>query len=143
MPFIRHSRRRIVDGTPRLKRLARPVAATKVEGFGWPRAISVQPSAPPKRRQKHPLCFQFIQKTSLRNAEKLQTKNLSASQIDEVNRAFTPTIEEIDYCRRVVQAFDDARARGEGSIAFGGQLLDVPIVDRARQTLALAESLGI
>src|SRR2546425_229152 len=65
------------------------------------------------------------------------------SQIDEVNRAFTPTIEEIDYCRRVVQAFDDARARGEGSIAFGGQLLDVPIVDRARQTLELAESLGI
>ena len=50
--------------------------------------------------------------------------------------------DEIDYCRRVVQAFDDA-ARGEGAIAFGGQLLDVPIVDRARQTLALAESLGV
>ena len=65
------------------------------------------------------------------------------AQIDEVNAAFTPTAEEIDYCRRVVQAFDDARARGEGSIAFGGQLLDVPIVDRARQTIALAESLGI
>src|SRR5437867_9938350 len=65
------------------------------------------------------------------------------AQIDEVNAAFTPTSEEIEYCRRVVQAFDDARARGEGSIAFGGQLLDVPIVDRARQTLALAESLGI
>jgi hypothetical protein len=26
-------------------------------------------------------------------------------------------------------------ARGEGAIAFGGQLLDVPIVDRARQAL--------
>jgi len=64
------------------------------------------------------------------------------AQIDEVNAAFTPTAEEIDYCRRVVQAFDDARARGEGAIAFGGQLLDIPIVDRARQTIALAESLG-
>jgi citrate lyase subunit beta/citryl-CoA lyase len=64
------------------------------------------------------------------------------SQIDEVNAAFTPTAEEVDYCRRVVQAFDDARARGEGAIAFGGQLLDIPIVDRARQTIALAESLG-
>ena len=63
------------------------------------------------------------------------------AQIDEVNAAFTPTSEEVDYCRRVVQAFDDARARGEGAIAFGGQLLDMPIVDRARQTIALAESL--
>jgi citrate lyase beta subunit len=43
----------------------------------------------------------------------------------------------------VVQAFDDAMARGEGAIAFGGQLLDVPIVDRARQMLALAQSLGV
>jgi citrate lyase beta subunit len=65
------------------------------------------------------------------------------SQIDEVNAAFTPKPEEIDYCRRVVQSFDDAQARGEGAIAFGGQLLDKAIVDRARQTLALAESLGV
>ncbi|PYS47205.1 MAG: hypothetical protein DMG13_28480 [Acidobacteria bacterium] len=64
------------------------------------------------------------------------------SQIDLVNAAFTPTSDELDYCRRVVQAFDDARARGEGAIAFGGQLLDMPIVDRARQMLALAEYLG-
>jgi len=63
------------------------------------------------------------------------------AQIEEVNAAFTPTSEEVDYCRRVVQAFDDARSRGEGAIAFGGQLLDMPIVDRARQTIALAESL--
>ena len=63
------------------------------------------------------------------------------AQISEVNAAFTPTAEEVDYCRRVIRAFDDARARGEGAIAFGGQLLDMPIVDRARQTIALAESL--
>ena len=61
----------------------------------------------------------------------------SRMPIDEVNAAFTPTHEEIDYCRRVVQSFDDAQARGEGAIAFGGQLLDKAIVDRARQTLAL------
>jgi citrate lyase subunit beta/citryl-CoA lyase len=65
------------------------------------------------------------------------------SQIEHVNAAFTPSADEIDYCRRVVQAFDEATARGEGAIAFGGQLLDVPIVDRARQTLALAQSLGV
>ncbi len=63
------------------------------------------------------------------------------SQIEPINAIFTPPAEELDYCRRVVQAFEEARARGEGSIAFGGQLIDLPIVERARRTLALAESL--
>ena len=65
------------------------------------------------------------------------------AQIEEVNAAFTPAADEIDYCRRVVQSFDEAQSRGEGAIAFGGQLLDKAIVDRARQTLALADSLGV
>jgi citrate lyase subunit beta / citryl-CoA lyase len=65
------------------------------------------------------------------------------SQVDVVNAAFTPTAEEVDYAGRVLKAFDEARARGEGAVAFGGQLLDLPIVDRAQQTLALAESLGV
>jgi citrate lyase subunit beta/citryl-CoA lyase len=63
------------------------------------------------------------------------------SQIDAINAVFTPSADEVEYCKKVVQAFDEARARGEGSIAFGGQLIDLPIVERARRTLALAESL--
>ena len=63
------------------------------------------------------------------------------SQIEAVNTVFSPSPEEVDYCRRVVEAFDEAAARGDGSIAFGGQLIDLPIVERARRTLALAASL--
>jgi citrate lyase subunit beta/citryl-CoA lyase len=62
------------------------------------------------------------------------------SQIETVNATFTPNAEEIDYCRRVLAAFEEAERRGEGAIAFGGQLLDIAIVERARQTLALFES---
>ena len=61
-------------------------------------------------------------------------------QIETINRHFSPTPEELDYAQRVVAAFDEAHARGEGSIAFGGQLIDLPIVERARRTLALAEA---
>ena len=63
---------------PRLKRLARPVAATKVEDSPGPRVVSVQLSAVSsiKTTTKHLLCFQFIEKTSPRNAEKVQIKNL-------------------------------------------------------------------
>jgi citrate lyase subunit beta/citryl-CoA lyase len=65
------------------------------------------------------------------------------NQIEIANAAFTPTKEDIDFAREVLKAFDDARANGQGAIAFRGQLLDFPIVDRARQTVDLAKSLGV
>jgi citrate lyase subunit beta / citryl-CoA lyase len=65
------------------------------------------------------------------------------SQIDPINTVFSPTPEEIDYSQRVLQAFEEAQARGDGSIAFGGQLIDRPIVERARRTLEMAKLLGI
>ena len=65
------------------------------------------------------------------------------SQVDAINTVFSPTPEEIDYCRKVLQAFEEANARGDGSIAFGGQLIDRPIVERARRTIDMAKSLGI
>jgi citrate lyase subunit beta/citryl-CoA lyase len=64
------------------------------------------------------------------------------SQVESINRVFSPTPEEVDYCRKVIVAFEEAQSRGEGSIAFGGQLIDLPIVERARRTLALAASLA-
>ena len=63
------------------------------------------------------------------------------SQIDPINGVFSPTPEEIDYSQRVVQAYGEAVARGDGSIAFGGQLIDRPIVERARRTLVMVEML--
>jgi len=66
-------------------------------------------------------------------------------QIDAANAAFTPTREEMEYAGEVLQAFEAARARGDGAIALRGQLLDYPIVDRARQSVeecAGTEELG-
>jgi citrate lyase subunit beta/citryl-CoA lyase len=65
------------------------------------------------------------------------------SQIDAINATFSPTAEEIDYCKKVLQAFEEANARGDGSIAFGGQLIDRPIVERARRTIDMAKALGL
>ena len=64
-------------------------------------------------------------------------------QIDAINKTFSPTAEEIEYCGKVLQAFEEANARGDGSIAFGGQLIDRPIVERARRTIDMAKSLGM
>ena len=64
------------------------------------------------------------------------------SQIEPINTVFSPTPEEVEHAEKVVQAYEEALARGDGSIAFGGQLIDLPIVERARSTLAMAEALG-
>jgi citrate lyase subunit beta/citryl-CoA lyase len=65
------------------------------------------------------------------------------SQVEAINQTFSPTAEEIDYCQKVLHAFEEANARGDGSIAFGGQLIDRPIVERARRTVEMAKSLGM
>jgi len=63
-------------------------------------------------------------------------------QVEIINAGFSPTKEEVDYARQVVQAFEEAQALGDGSIALGGQLIDLPIVERARRTLEMARALG-
>jgi citrate lyase subunit beta / citryl-CoA lyase len=64
-------------------------------------------------------------------------------QIETINRIFGPTADEVAYCQKVIEAFEAALARGDGSIAFGGQLIDLPIVERAKRTVAFAAKLGV
>ncbi|MBI3057780.1 MAG: CoA ester lyase [Deltaproteobacteria bacterium] len=51
--------------------------------------------------------------------------------------------QSINYAQQVVKAYEGAVARGDGSISFGGQLIDRPIVERARRALEMARMLGI
>ncbi len=56
-------------------------------------------------------------------------------QIALVNEIFSPTPADVEEAKRVVRAFDDAVARGDGAVALDGQMLDAPVVDRARRVL--------
>lgn len=68
--------------------------------------------------------------------------SIHPSQVAPINAAFRPGAEEIDYARKVIAAYEEAAARGDGSVAFGGQLIDRPIIERARRTLDLAGALA-
>lgn len=68
--------------------------------------------------------------------------SIHPSQVAPINAAFRPGAEEIDYARKVIAAYEEAAARGDGSVAFGGQLIDRPIIERARRTLELASALA-
>jgi citrate lyase subunit beta/citryl-CoA lyase len=60
------------------------------------------------------------------------------SQVPIINEEYGARPEEIERARRTVAAFEEALARGIGAIAFEGQMLDEPVVARARRLLARA-----
>jgi citrate lyase beta subunit len=57
------------------------------------------------------------------------------SQIEPVNRAFTPTADEIARAREIVAAYESAAASGHGSTRLGESMVDAPVVRRARRLL--------
>ncbi|TMC72708.1 MAG: CoA ester lyase [Chloroflexi bacterium] len=63
-------------------------------------------------------------------------------QIDVCNEIFSPSPAEVSYARRVVGAFEEAQVKGHGAVALDGRLLDPPIVERARQALALHDAVS-
>ncbi len=62
-------------------------------------------------------------------------------QVRVLNEEMTPTAEELTRARAIVAAYDEARAKGQGSVEFEGKMLDEPIVRRSAQLLMLAERL--
>ena len=63
------------------------------------------------------------------------------SQIDIINELFSPSDEELAYAQKVVDAWNEAEAQGRGSANLDGRMIDVPVIKRAQNLLALAESI--
>ena len=61
------------------------------------------------------------------------------AQAPVINRAFSPTDDEIHEATRLVEAFE---AGTGGAISVDGRMVDAPIVERARATLAAAKRRG-
>ena len=61
-------------------------------------------------------------------------------QIEAINEAFAPTAEEVEEARRIVSAYEAARAKGHGATSLDGRMIDTPIVKQAQNVLALAGS---
>jgi citrate lyase subunit beta/citryl-CoA lyase len=52
-----------------------------------------------------------------------------------LNKAFSPSAEEIDHARRLVAAYEKAQAGGLGAVEFEGRMIDEPVAQRARALL--------
>jgi citrate lyase subunit beta / citryl-CoA lyase len=64
------------------------------------------------------------------------------SQVDPANEAWSPSAEEIEYARRVIDAYTQGEAEGRGVITVDGRMIEHLHVANARATLATAEAIG-
>jgi citrate lyase beta subunit len=61
------------------------------------------------------------------------------AQVEIVNRVFLPTRKEVARAERVVEAYERAADEGRGAVALDGEMIDLPVVERARTILADSE----
>ncbi len=83
-------------------------------------------------------------------AEALQGKALGfdgktlvhPSQVEPTNEVWAPTTEEIEFSRRVIEAFEAAEAEGRGVLTVDGRMIENLHVDNARRILAVADAIA-
>ena len=63
------------------------------------------------------------------------------SNVAILNEEYGPQPAEVSQAERMVAAYDAALAAGKGSIEFEGKMIDIPVVERARQVLARAAAI--
>lgn len=59
-------------------------------------------------------------------------------QVELAHEIFSPSGEEVDYARRLLAAYEEATAKGIGTIDFEGKMIDGPLVKRAQRAIGLA-----
>ena len=59
-------------------------------------------------------------------------------QVTLANEVFSPTAEEVDRSRRLIEAYEAATTEGRGVLEFEGLMIDPPLLKRARAILAVA-----
>lgn len=62
--------------------------------------------------------------------------------VEPVNQVFSPAKEEIDFARRVMKAYEEARAKGLGATSIGGRMIDFGSYKRALNLIAIAEKIS-
>lgn len=65
------------------------------------------------------------------------------SHVPIVNQVFTPTREEIDHWKGLVEAMNDRRKEGSAVVTYGGDMVDVAHEETAKTMLAMVEEWGV
>lgn len=60
-------------------------------------------------------------------------------QVAVVQKAFTPSDEEIAYAKRIVETFEASQKEGRGAYSLDGKMIDMPLLKHAQKVLARAK----
>ncbi|HCB02416.1 MAG TPA: citrate lyase subunit beta [Anaerolineae bacterium] len=63
-------------------------------------------------------------------------------QVAVVQKAFTPSEEEIAYAKRIVETFEASQKEGRGAYSLDGKMIDMPLLKHAQKVLSRAEAAG-
>ena len=66
---------------------------------------------------------------------------MTPRQIEVVREAYTPTLEEIDTSKKIVQAAEDAQREGRGIVVVDGNFVSPPTLKQAQKLLLRAEAI--
>ena len=55
-----------------------------------------------------------------------------------IKDVISPSADEVAAARRILEAGEAARARGEGAFRLDGRMVDAPVIRRAQRVIALA-----
>ena len=66
------------------------------------------------------------------------TACIHPSQVAIINEEYGVSDAKLDHARRLIEAFEQALANGQGAVAFEGAMVDLPVAQRARALLARA-----
>ncbi|MEA2054106.1 MAG: HpcH/HpaI aldolase/citrate lyase family protein [Candidatus Thermoplasmatota archaeon] len=60
------------------------------------------------------------------------------NQMEIIHECFMPTGEETEEARKIIEAVEEARARGLGTASLNGRMIDLPVEKKARRILERA-----
>jgi len=63
------------------------------------------------------------------------------SQIEPCNTAFSPSPAEVEWARKMIEAFDLPENRGKGVVSIDGRMVERLHADMARRTVAIAQAI--
>lgn len=68
---------------------------------------------------------------------------INPRQVVDINTGFNPTNDEIKYATKVLDAAKEATKKGLGVFSVDGKMVDLPIINRAKQVMEKAKKAGL
>ncbi|KRQ86121.1 Citrate lyase subunit beta [Caloramator mitchellensis] len=68
---------------------------------------------------------------------------INPRQVDIINEVFSPSLDDLKWATRVIEAYEEAQREGKGVFSLDGKMVDAPILARAKNVIEKAKAVGL